>query len=92
MNNISYIKTDGDSIQENDYLVDDFIKHYKNLKYKKVNQSTGSTTHLYYVCYNSNDEVLFTLVDIGNKDLIYLKKGLFNINDNNIKYLYQLEQ
>ncbi len=91
MNNISYVKTGGALIQEDDYLVDDFIKHYKNLKYKKVNQNTGSTAHLYYVCYDYNDKVLFTLVEIGNQDLIYLKNGSFDTNDYK-RYLYQLVQ
>lgn len=91
INDISYVKTGGALIQDEDYSVDDFIKYYKNLKYKKVNQSTGNTAHIYYVCYDRNDKILFTLVEIGNKGLIYLKNGLFNINDDN-GYLYQLEQ
>lgn len=91
INDISYVKTGGALIQEDDYSVDDFINNYKNLKYKKVNKSTGSTAHVYYVCYDYNDKILFTLVEIGNQGLIYLKNGSFNINDDN-GYLYQLEQ
>ena len=89
---ILYIKT-GDALNHNeDYSVKQFIEEYKNLHYIKITGSIGSTAHTYYVCYDANDEVLFTLVDIGNQDKFYIKKGNFDINEDNTNNLYQLNQ
>ncbi len=89
MNNIAYIKVGNSLAQDDDYPVANFISTYKNAEFKKVNQDIGNTAHLYYVCYNAQNEVLFTLVEIGNQNLVFLKKGIFNINDKD-NYLYQL--
>ena len=79
-NEIDHIKT-GDAWSQNEnYDVNKFINEYKNLKYKKFKEGTGSTAHTYYVCYNSDNEVLFTLVDIGNQGKYFIKKGSFDIN------------
>ena len=92
-NDISYIKTGGALKQNEDYPVNEFIQEYKNLKYKKLNdRSMGSTTHLYFVCFNSDNEVLFTLVEIGKQDKVFIKKGIFNINEDPYSSLYQLKQ
>lgn len=89
-NDIAYIKTgDYSNINEN-YDVSEFIDKYQNLKFQKISGGYGSTAHLYYVCYNSNNEVLFTLVDIGNQDKYFIKKGEFDINKDSSN-LYQLK-
>ncbi len=90
LENISYIKTGGfDNINEY-YNVNDFIEKYQNNKYKKISGEYGSTTHIYYVCYDTDDNIIFTLVDIGNQDKVFIKKGTFDINEGR-KYLYQLD-
>ena len=89
---ISYIKTGGASEQNENYDVDKFISEYKNLKYKKISGKYGNTSHVYYVCYDDNDKVLFTLVDVGNQDKVFIKKGKFNINKDASSSLYQLDK
>lgn len=87
--NISYVKTGGASNQDEDYPVSKFINEYGDIKVEKYSGSTGSTAHQYYVAYDSNDQVLFTIVEIGNKNLLYISKGVFDINENNSDKLYQ---
>ena len=88
-NDISYIKTGGASQQDEDYSVSKFINEYGNIKVKKFSGDTGNTAHQYYVAYNSNNQALFTIVEIGNRNLLYISKGVFNINENNSDKLYQ---
>ena len=90
-NKIKYIKTGGALNQNEDYDVNDFINEYKDLKYKKISGGYGSTTHLYYVCYDANDKVLFTLIDVGNQNKFFVKKGTFDIKKDASSNLYQLE-
>jgi len=82
---ISYIKANGSL-----YNVEEFISEYKNLKYKKTSIKVGSTTHFKFECYDNNDEILFTLIDVGNQDKVFIKKGKFDINKDASKSLYQL--
>lgn len=91
-NKISYIKTGGALNQSNDYDVEEFITEYKNLKYEKISGEYGNTGHVYYVCYSDNNEVLFTLVDVGSQDKVFIKKGKFDINEDASSSLYQLKQ
>ncbi len=84
-NKINYIKANGSL-----YNVEEFISEYKGLNYKKISEKAGSTRHFYYVCYDSNDKILFTLVDIGNQNKYYIKKGKFDINKDALNSLYQL--
>ena len=86
---ISYVKYGGAMSLSSDYDLNEFISLYRNNKYKKINEAYGNTTHLYIICYDLNDEVLFTLVDVGNSNKIFIKKGSFNINKDS-KKLYQL--
>lgn len=79
---IAYIKTN--SNEDDNYDVDLFIKEYRNKKYKGFYGSKGSTANLSYICYDSNGKVIFTLVDVGNQNLIMLIK-----NDSKISSLYQ---
>ena len=88
---INYIKTGGASYLNEDYDVEKFINEYKNLKYKKISGEYGSTAHLYFVCYDANGKVLFTLVEIGNQDKVFIKKGSFDINNDSSSSLYQLD-
>ena len=88
--NISYIKTGGGVRQNENYSVDKFVQEYKDMKYKKINGgSAGNTAHQYYVCYGSNNEILFTYVDIGNNNKVCIKKGDFDINRDLNASLYQ---
>ena len=80
LDDIAYIKTNSDQ----DYNVDLFIKEYRNKKYKGFYGSKGPTANLSYICYDSNGKVIFTLVDVGNQNLIMLIK-----NDSKISSLYQ---
>ena len=89
-NKINYIKTGSALNQNEDYDVEEFISEYKNLKYKKISGEYNGTTHLYFLCYDANDKVLFTLVDIGNQDKVFIKKGSFDINKDASSSLYQL--
>ena len=86
--NISYVKTGitGDK----DYDIDLFVNYYKDLKYEKISGDYGNTAELYFICYNSFDEVLFTLVEIGNQDKVFIKKGSFDINGDSSYNLYRL--
>ncbi len=90
LDDISYIKT-GNNV-DNDYDVDTFIEEYKDLKFTKTSGNIGNTARKYYVCYNSDNEVLFTLVDIGNQDKFFIKKGFFDIEKDSKKFQYKLEQ
>ena len=60
----------------------EFVNEYKTKKYEKYSVDIGTTAHDYYIAYDENNNIIFTLVDIGNRNLIFLKKGEFNINDN----------
>ena len=80
--NISYIK-----VGEEDYPVSEFINEYGNVKVKKFSGNIGSTTHRRLVAHDSNGQALFTLVEVGNRGLLYISKG-FNTNENNSD-LYQ---
>ena len=83
---ISYIKT-----KDIDYDVNEFISYYQNAKFQKITEKNiGSTTHLYFVCYDNNDNVLFTLVSVGNQDKYIIKKGSYNTNTDSYKFLYQM--
>ena len=89
---ISYIKT-GDPFEQNEnYSVSDFIDSYWNKDYKPYDGRTGSTAHTYYVAYDKHDRILFTLVDVGNNYLYYIKAGSFDINNNTREYLYQMQE
>ena len=82
LDDIAYIKTN--SNEDDNYDVDLFIKEYRNKKYKKFDGSKGSTTNLRYICYDNDNQILFTLVDVGNQNLIMLIK-----NDSKVSSLYQ---
>ena len=86
---ISYVKTGGASRQDEGYPVSKFINEYSQTKVEKYSGNTGSTAHQYFVAYDNNDQVLFTIVEIGNRNLLYISKGTFNINENNSSKLYQ---
>ena len=89
-NQIDHIRTGfASSINEN-YDVEEFTNNYKNLKYQKISGGYGNTAHKYFVCYDSNNEVLFTIVDIGNQGKYFIKKGEFDINKDSSN-LYQLK-
>lgn len=72
-NDISYIKVN--SNQDRNYNVNSFIKKYKNKKYRKFRGKKGSTANLYYTCYSKDDKIIFQLIDVGNNNLIILRKG-----------------
>ena len=92
LNQIDHIKYGGTTTHDNDYTdVQGFIDSNKNNKYKKVSGSYGSTTHRYFICYNSKDEVILTLVDVGNSGYVFIKAGEFNINKDASSSLYQLQ-
>jgi len=75
-------------VDEIEYPKDEFIKNYGKKKYRIKNLSDiGNTTHFTFVCYDSKGEVIFTLVDIGNRGLIYLQK-----KDSEKRILYQLSE
>ena len=91
LDDIDHIKTGGALEQNSDYPVEDFIEEFGGREYNKANKSEGNTSHTYYVGYDEFDEVLFTLVDVGNQNLVFLKEGEFDINvDRNV--LYQMEE
>ncbi len=90
-NKIDYIKIGNASNQSEDYDVEKFISEYKNLKYKKASGEYGNAAHLYYVCYDVNNEVLFTLIEVGSQNRVFIKKGIFDINKDSSSNLYQLE-
>lgn len=87
---IDYIKTGSALHLKKGYDVGKFISEYKNLKYKKISGEYGSTAQVYFVCYDANDKVLFTLVEIGNQNKVFIKKGSFDINKDSSSSLYQL--
>ena len=89
---INYIKSGGALNQSSNYDVEQFISKYKNLKYKKISGKYGSTTNIYYVCYDDSDNILFTLVEIGNQNKVFIKKGIFDINRDTSYSLYQLDK
>ena len=74
---IDYVKYLDEEISSSE-----FINEYETKKYKKYSGDIGTTAHDYYIAYDENNNIIFTLVDIGNRNLIFLKKGEFNINDN----------
>lgn len=78
---IAYIKTGDAREQKDDCPISDFIKEYGQARFKRFSDSTGSTAHVYFVAYDNNDQILFTLVDIGNRDLVYISRGTFDINE-----------
>lgn len=86
---ISYIKTGGAHYQDEDYPVSKFTSEYGHIKVEKFSGGTGSTAHQYFVAYDSNNQILFTIVEIGNRNLLYISKGTFNINEDNSDKLYQ---
>ena len=85
---ISYIKTGENQAQY--YDVEEFINEYQNLEYKKITGEYGNTTHMYFICYDADDKILFTLVNVGNQDKVFIKKGSFDINSDAKENLYQL--
>lgn len=86
-NDIAYIKTGDSLVQNSFYDVDKFTKSYKNIKYKRVFGSYNSNYHTYYVCYDSNNNILFTLVETENENKVIIKKGKFDISfDSNSLY------
>lgn len=87
--NISYVKTGGASHQDEDYSVSKFINEYSDVKVERFSGDTGSTTHQYFVAYDSSDQILFTIVEIGNRNLLYISEGTFNIDEDNSDKLYQ---
>lgn len=89
LSDISYIKTGSAGEQNEYYEVSDFIKEYNDIKYKKNYESYGSTANIYFVCYDLNDEILFTVVEIGNQNKVFIKKGKFDINKDSEECLYQ---
>ncbi|MBQ2639384.1 MAG: hypothetical protein IJF92_01275 [Bacilli bacterium] len=90
-NKISYIKVGGALNQNENYDVERFIDEYKDLKYKKISGEYGNTAHKYFVCYDADNNTLFTIVEIGNQNKVFIKKGSFNINtDSPQSSLYQL--
>ena len=61
---------------DNDYDVDTFIEEYKDLKFKE----------------KFNKKFIYNLVDIGNQDKFFIKKGFFDIEKDSKKFQYKLEQ
>ena len=90
--NISYIKHGDESKQTDNYDVEKFINKYKNLKYEKVYESYGITEHEYFVCYNSSNEPILTVVEVGNQDKVFIVKGKFDINKDALGNLYKLKK
>ncbi len=86
LDDIDYIQING----ENEYPVDEFKNIYRNIKLKKVNMEHGNSAQIYFEAYDKNKELIFTLIDIGNNNLIYLKTGTFDTGKDK-KYLYQFE-
>ena len=80
---IAYIKTNSDG--DTNYDVNKFIKKFGDKKYKTFKGLKGSTANLRYTCFNNDGKVIFTLVDVGNKNLIILIKNDSNSSAN----LYQ---
>ena len=85
---ISYIKTGNATIQDNDFDVNAFINRYKKRKYKKTKGTIINNSQKYLVCYNANDEVILTVVEIDD-EMTFIKKGSFDINKDASTSLYQ---
>lgn len=80
---IAYIKTNSNG--DTNYDINKFIKKFGDKKYKTFKGLKGSTANLRYTCFNNDGKVIFTLVDVGNKNLIILIKNDSNSSAN----LYQ---
>ena len=90
---IKYIKSGDPFDQNEDYSVAEFIDSFWDKNYKpRDNGRIGSTAHSYYVAYDKNDQILFTLVDVGNRGLCYIKAGSFNISDDNHEFLFRMQE
>ena len=80
---IAYIKTNSNGDTNDD--VNKFIKKFRDKNYKTFKGLKGSTANLRYTYFNNDGKVIFTLVEVGNKNLIILIKNDSNSSDN----LYQ---
>lgn len=89
---IAYIKEGNVAQQPDDYPVADFIKKYKSAVFEQFSGSIGGTAHRYYVAYDQDNQIVFTLVSIGNRELYFISKGSFDINESYSDKLYQLKQ
>ena len=77
---IAYVKSGGALGQTLDYDKDEFIKEYRNKRYHKINKKySDDKSHDYYVCFDKNDNILFTLVETRTNDEVFIKKGKFSI-------------
>jgi hypothetical protein len=75
-NKISYVKTGGALEQNQKMTINDFTSLFKDIKFKKSDvPNIGSTANIYYVCYDKNDNALYTVVDIGNRNLYFIGEG-----------------
>ena len=86
------IKTVRVSNNYDEYDLNKFINDFKDLEFQKANDSYGNTAQIKYICYDSNDNVLFTIVDIGNQDKYFIKKGEFNLSTDWKDSLYELKK
>ena len=89
---IAYMKEGSAAEQPDDYPVADFIRKYRSAVFEHFSGSIGSTAHWYYVAYDQDNQKLFTLVSIGNRELYFISKGSFNIDESYSGKLYQLKQ
>ncbi len=90
-NKIAYVKAGEPLKQDEDINIKEFIKLFKRHKfYNPKTTDIGSTAHYYYVAYDKDNNILFTVVMVGNQGLVFIKKGSFDINKDRNDNLYQL--
>ena len=90
--NVNFNEIDHIKYESQDYDVKKFVKEYKNIEFTKISDGIGSTRHSYFRCYNSKNEIIFTLVSVGNQEKYFIKKGEFDVNKDTKKYLYQIKE
>ena len=84
---VSFCESNSKKIELND-----FLDEFGNVKFKKSKENIGSTAHQRYLCFDDANQLLFTVVDIGNKGLVYITVGEYDASNQERLQVYKKVQ